>query len=282
MQWATIGALDTGNGEKLPMPDLARIMLTLRPTHQDTVPAWTGRAAHAWFLQALQHINPALSERLHDMQGVKPMTFSGLQPAPDGELLTLHPARPLWLRITTLHPDLTNITLNGLAPQWEGAAITLHDQPLQVESMALETATYSDLVEAFRHKKLRRYIRFKFITPTFFKSRGLQIPLPSPELVFGSLLQRWQTFSTVGIGIDDFKDFMHQKITIDQHNIHTRKISFARGQRGYTRGFVGEVTFFSQAKEQAYLAAWHTLAAFGAYSSVGAQTSYGLGQIEVI
>lgn len=261
------------------MNELARLTLRLRPTHADTIPAWTARAAHAWFLDSLRQIDPALSAAIHDGPGLKPLSVSGLLPAPSGELRRLHPRQPLTLHLATLHPDVTRITLNTLVPYWRRHHIILHDQPLRVEAIETSATTYGDLLAYHLDRSSRRSLSLRFITPTMFKKTGnRQIPLPLPEYVFGSLIDRWTAFSPVSLP-DDLREFAINHAMISRHNIQTRDITFARGRRGTATGFTGDVTFHFTSGQSPHLAFCHTLGAFAAFSGVGAKTSNGLGQV---
>ncbi len=273
------------------MPDLASLVLYLRPTHQDTIPAWTGRAAHAWFLDSLRRVQPELSAAVHDGQGIRPFTVSSLLGVGSRSLTTLRPERVYTLRVTTLHPDLTALTLHGLLAQWLADGVTLHDQPLRVERISVDerddpwagTDSYAALLERHtlngRGRQPPHRITFTFATPTAFKKTGgLQVPLPIPELVFGSLIERWMAFSPVPLH-PDLKTFVAQCCTVSSHRIKTRRLSFERSERGAVTGFIGEVTFAFQSSDRYWLSQVNMLSAFAMYSGVGARTTMGLGQV---
>lgn len=275
------------------MQDLASLVLTLRPTHQDTIPGWTGRAAHAWFLGSLRDVDPALSSIVHDRNGPKPFTTSSLGGVDLGDEVTLHPDRLYTLRLTTLHADVTRVALNGLAPRWLERGITLHDQPFRVEQISSDTdddpwagaASYADLLASHplsgKGSRAPR-ITLRFASPTSFnKTGGLQMPLPVPELVFGSLIDRWTAFSSVALH-PDLKTFVSTCVAVSDVRIESRRISFERADRGAATGFTGSVTFSLQSSERFWLDQMHTLAAFALYSGIGVRTTMGLGQVRVV
>lgn len=272
------------------MPDLASLVLRLRPTHVDDIPAWTGRAAHAWFLASLRRIEPALATIVHDSQGAKPFTVSSLLGVEGGPLIRLQPDHAYALRVTTLHADLTALTLHGLVPQWLSDGVVLHDQPLRVERISVDpvddpwagTADYTGLLEqhtlngAGRHPK--RQITFTFASPTAFRRTGGTIlPLPLPELVFGSLIERWAQYAPVALD-PDLRQFIAERVVLSHHNIRTQHISFERASRGAVTGFVGRATFTVQSAEPHWLQQMAILAAFARYSGIGVRTTMGLGQ----
>jgi CRISPR-associated endoribonuclease Cas6 len=270
------------------MPELAAMLLYLRPTHADTIPAWTGRATHAWFLQSLQRLQPELAAIVHDGDGPKPFTTSGLLGAESrGETVTLRPASRYTLRVTTLHPDVTHIALNGLVPDWLARGVTLHDQPFRVEAVSTDPADdpranaedYAGLLaRTTLARHVPRQVTFTFASPTAFnKTGGLQVPLPVPELVFGSLIDRWSRFATVALH-PDVRQFIAECVAVSQHRIQTRRVSYERAGRGAVTGFTGTVTFSIQSTDRFWLGQVHMLAAFAMYSGVGVRTTMGMGQ----
>ncbi|MBZ0281018.1 MAG: CRISPR system precrRNA processing endoribonuclease RAMP protein Cas6 [Anaerolineae bacterium] len=261
------------------MTDLASITLHLRPTHADTIPAQTGRAAQAWFLDSLRTLDSAVSAAVHDGSGqLKPFTARGLHPAPTGELMNLSPRQSYSLRVTTLHTDLTHLALNML-PIWR-QGITLHDQLFAVEHIEVASTTYADLLTRQPVSPSRR-LAFAFLTPTAFKRTGdLSIPLPLPEYVFGSLIDRWTRFAPAAPLHNDMRAWVMAHLSVDSHEIRTRRVSFERANKGVTVGFTGTVAYYAGNSELPFLAQLHALADYASYASIGAKTTVGLGQVE--
>ncbi len=262
------------------MSELASITLHLRPTHIASLPAWLGRSAQAWYLSQLQGIDPALSQAVHDGSRLRPFTLSTLFPVPQGDKLTLHPERPVHLRLTTLHDDVTRLTLNGLVPRWLTGGIDLHGQHLRVESVDTEVATFADLLRTAATQQQPRRQTLAFHSPTVFnRTGGLQVPLPLPEYVFGSLIDRWTAFASIPLA-DDLREFVTENVAVVDFEGRTRTISLERANRGQHIGFTGRATFHAQSGEQPYLTQWHALGLFAAFSGVGKHSTIGLGQVK--
>ncbi len=269
------------------MPELSAITLTLQPRHNALIPAWLGRAAQANFLQALEDVHPELSGAIHDAPGAKPFTSSTLLGARKrGEMSQLRRDDSLRLRYTTLHPQLTAIFHQGILPQWENGTISLHDQSLQVVEVQTASdntgwdgqADYKQLVDGASTKQT---ITMSFTSPTSFKrTGGYFTPLPQPELVFSSLLDRWNSFAPFRLP-DSLYEIFHTDIVIVNAHIQTETLSFARGYKGIVPGFTGKVTYrFSCGNEERlYL---HALAGFAKYSGVGVKTTVGMGQVRAV
>lgn len=274
------------------MTELASLVLRVRPRHQDTVPRWLGRAWQACFLASLRRINPALSAAIHDGSQLKPFTASNLLHDGRGELVDLHPQRTYDLRVTSLHPDLTQIVTNGLVPMWLDEGITLHDQPLRVEAISTDptgetwagATTYADLrgQHTTINPRPARQIRLHFASPTCFKKTGQQmIPFPLPSYVFNSLIDRWNAFAGSELS-PELREFVEEHVTVSDYNTHTRRISFERSGRGAVTGFVGHVTYAVGLPGDTLAQQVHMLAAYALYSGVGARTTMGLGQARVV
>jgi CRISPR-associated endoribonuclease Cas6 len=172
-----------------------------------------------------------------------------------------------------------------MIPAWLSGPVTLHDQPLRVERI-ITTAEedvwagvcdYGDLLP--KASQPPRTVSFQFASPTSFnKTGGQQIPLPLPEYVFGSLVDRWTRFSSVGLH-PDLKKLATECVVISQYRTDTRQISFERALRGSVVGFVGDVTFTLQTSDSVLRGQLHTLAAYALYAGVGTRTAQGLGQV---
>ncbi|MHB8625292.1 MAG: CRISPR system precrRNA processing endoribonuclease RAMP protein Cas6 [Aggregatilineales bacterium] len=288
------------------MAELSAIVLQLRPMHADSVPAGLGYAGQGWFLESLGQIQPEVATIVHDGNGAKPFTVSalrGVKPT-TGELLHLSPAQTYTLRVTTLAPDLTRLTLNTLVERWLTEGVRLHDQPFHVERIIIDreanpwagTDDYAGLLERYtvkpsRSRQAMRRLSFNFAAPTSFKKtvkpsddapehkvESQQLPLPLPDLVFGSLITRWSAMSTIALH-PDLARFVNECVVISQHRIQTRYVSFERSARGGTVGFVGDVTFNVLSGDSYWLGLLNMLAAFAVYSGVGVRTTMGLGQV---
>lgn len=269
------------------MPDLSAVTVHLKSQRNTRIPSWLGRAAQANFLQALESLHPELSRTIHDMPGAKPFTSSTLIGArKQGEMIQLGCDDPLHLRYTTLHPQLTAIFHHGILPQWENGKISLHDQPLKVVDIHMDdedkgSNTQADYKKLLDCASTQSTITMCFTSPTSFKrTGGYFTPLPQPELVFGSLLDRWNSFAPFCLP-DSLYELFHVGIAILDANIQTETLSFARGHKGIVPGFIGEVTyrFSCDVEERRYL---HALVDFAKYSGVGVKTTVGMGQVQAI
>jgi CRISPR-associated endoribonuclease Cas6 len=120
-----------------------------------------------------------------------------------------------------------------------------------------------------------RQISLQFTSPTTFKSGGKHIPLPLPELVFGSLLERWNSFATICFP-SEVKRYAAECLAISRYRLSSRVVPMKSG--GLRMGAVGEITYTTLNYDRYWMSVINVLAEFALYSGVGAGSGMGLGQ----
>lgn len=272
---------------------LISIILTLTSPAPASLPAHLGRANYAAVLSRLAQIDPALVQRIHDGDGPKPLTCSGLLNAPpQGESVPIAPNQPYYLRVTGLTPEVSQGLQQGLLHDppavWE-----LDHHPFQVVEVISDaarqpwsgTSSYETLAAAqlLRGEALPRQVTLEFASPTAFKSKEMHIPVPMPGLVFGSLVERWNTFSPVTIS-PELRRFGEEMVAISRYKLESRPVPSkpGAGKAGLRMGGVGRVTYAALGGDRYWLGLLHMLANFALYSGVGVQTSVGMGQVRLV
>jgi CRISPR-associated endoribonuclease Cas6 len=115
-------------------------------------------------------------------------------------------------------------------------------------------------------------IELNFLSPTSFKqSRGIQ-PFPLPELVFGSLLRRWNAFAPEELNFPA----VEWEGLVSAYELKTYALKMEGGSE---IGAQGWVRYRFSNTEQAKLAT--VLAHFAFFSGVGRKTSMGMGQTQL-
>ena len=274
---------------------LISIVLTLTPEAPATLPPELGRAVQAETLARLSEVDPALTEAIHASEGPKPLTCSGLVAAePEEEArparhpadsVGVWPGRRYFVRVTGLVERVSQALLATLVVR-PPARWTLHGQPFRVLEAVCDAA--AGRVDAGRPvartlaaaalqrgDRLSRTVTLEFVSPTAFKSLEMQMPVPLPGLVFGSLVERWNAFSTVALD-PDLRRFANERVAISRYWLESKPVP-AKG--GALRiGGVGQVTYTALDDDRYALAALNILADFALYSGVGVQTATGMGQ----
>ena len=148
---------------------------------------------------------------------------------------------------------LTSIVLKLLAP--EDATLPAH----------LGRANYAEVLQ-----------RLELASPTTFKSKGKQMPLPLPGLVFGSLVDRWNRFSPVTLD-PAMRTFGEELVAVSRFDLRSVLVQ-QKNQAGRV-GAMGQVAYVAEPYNRYWLSVFQMLADFALYSGVGVQTATGMGQV---
>lgn len=272
------------------LTDLVSLVLTLRPMPRAgdlaEAPMWWGRASQALALEAIGLADGGLAAALHEGDGPRPFTTSSLLgrfPARG-----LDPAGVYTLRMTALRRDVAGALAAAAAangPLGPGAEVELDRRAFCVESVARSPAvhpwaaatSYTDLAASYLVTAAPpdRQVTLQFTSPTAFKSQERHVPLPLPDLVFGSLIERWNAFAPLAFPVE-VKRYAAECLAISRFDLTSRP---APGKEGGVRvGGVGQITYTTLNYDRYWMSVIHTLAAFALFSGVGIQTAAGMGQ----
>ena len=133
------------------------------------------------------------------------------------------------------------------------------------------------LAELAAGARAARSHTFQFLTPTFFRSGTLTLPLPVPTSVFHSLQRSW-TVAALAVGLDP-PEARFPLLQMTELDIHTARLP--HHQRHWI-GFVGTVSIEvdrSATTDERQLV--HALTHLAPYSGVGAHTQFGAGEVSV-
>ena len=265
-------------------PELASIVLTLRPRQSAVLPLGLGRAAQALLLHWVQDVDPALAQALHDDRPVKPYTCSALwggRGLPRGQI-QVEPERVYRLRFTTLSSELTSSLLNFLSNPPESVELDRHTFALEgwtadpAGDAWAGQATYQDLAAPYLlvQKSPSRYVELDFTSPTTFRSGGRNVPIPLPELVFGSLADKWNALSPVAIS-PEVRRYAAECMAVASYDLRSRAWPF---KNALVVGGTGHCRYVMTVKDRYWMSVVQLLAEWSLFSGVGAQTASGLGQ----
>jgi CRISPR-associated endoribonuclease Cas6 len=260
------------------------LVLNLLPRSPIPASHLSGRHLHALFLDLVRSQSPALSETLHKQTTEKAFTLSALQTQSRNSMLQFQHERaiasgtPCWWRISLLDEALFGqlahlwLTLSLKQPWHLGAA------ELSVTSVLGTVGShpwagfcsYRQLYE--QASESDRQIKFQFCTPTTFRLTKYDSALPTKELVFQSLLRRWNQYSGT-----PFSEAILEPIFPSYFDIRTEIVMDSRSK---LIGCVGEVTFAILGDvEPETIRQINALADFALYSGVGRKTPMGMGMV---
>jgi CRISPR-associated endoribonuclease Cas6 len=199
-------------------------------------------------------------------------------------MVQLHPKQTYRLRVTTLHSDLTSILKHGLTGLWWRNGIQLHDQQFHLVNVQthgdwnIETLYYDLLSNASSNP----YLKINFGAPTTFKQTGQEmLPFPISELVFQSLLTRWESYANVPLEMD-IMSYVRHSVKIHAYKTQSQTARFIHGgHTEYVTGFTGEAVYHLGNNPQA-IQILNALGEYSLFSGIGMKTTMGLGQCRMI
>lgn len=268
------------------MGNLLSIVLTLQPQRETALPANLGRASHALFLRLLTAADPDLTARLHDADGPRPFTCSNLWGARSaGGQIAVSPEKTYSLRYTTLTGELSQTWRDQVLPALP-EQVDLDGEPFQVISTTVDpeahpwagASSYEKLAAPYllAQAPLPRQWRLRFASPTAFRSKGMTVPMLLPDLVFGSLVDRWNLWSPVAIS-PEVRGFAAERVAVGGFRLETRALPFKGGSLQI--GALGHCRYVMLGDDRYWRAAISALAAYAFYAGVGYQTTKGMGQV---
>ena len=147
-----------------------------------------GRAAHGLFLALCRDWEPSLSSALHDGDSPRPFSLSPLSEGVGGEGIRFRVALLDGRWEEAMLQALERVRNSGTTYPLAGA-----EARIAGVRMSAQASYESLLAEAGDTTRCR----LAFASPTLFRRSGVSVVFPQPELVFGSLLRSWNSFSPV-------------------------------------------------------------------------------------
>jgi CRISPR-associated endoribonuclease Cas6 len=223
------------------------------------LPLTLGRAIHALFFHWLELADSALAEKLHAQETlpISIVMVSGKSP------------RQMFLKIGIFQKKFLAPLLWGLS-QDLGNEITLG-------GVTCSLGHCVEIVQSSRFELLcqvpsQKEVSLQFLSPTSFKQSQVIQPFPLPELVFGSLLRRWNAFAPVEF---QFSPVEWRGMT----SAFELKTQVLKMKAGAEIGATGWVRYEFPDSNQAQIAA--TLAHFASFAGVGRKTAMGMGHVRL-
>lgn len=153
--------------------------------------------------------------------------------------------------------------------------IYLGDIPLQSKKPQGLTQIKSQTYEELLHGRLYRKVSYTFLTPCTFNRYRKDYPLPDPQLVFESLLKKWNAFSEKTLPEEEIRERILKEVSVAELQVSTQTAELSKEVK--MRGFVGKVRFFFHSEEVS--STLSPLVRFSVYSGIGRKTTMGLGRV---
>ncbi len=284
---------------------LLSLVLTLRPVRPLADVPHMGRAAHALLLDAIHWFDPALADELHAGSDLRPFTASDL--IGFSRKNGLSPDHTCLLRLTALTARTAQALLKATdpiarsereqpAPLRPGAEIQLGEALLRIETISdaqsrmsnvgqnhpwAWATTYEDLSAPWLlgRENPAKFVWMQFVSPTTFKVEGRHLPVPLPEHVFGSLLNRWNAYAPVAFPEEVYR-YAKECLALSSYELRSRGVMLKEG--GLRMGAVGRARYVSTNFDRYWMSLIQLLAEYAFFAGAGVGTGMGLGQCRKI
>jgi CRISPR-associated endoribonuclease Cas6 len=247
----------------------------------------SGRHLHALFLTLVSHVDQELGNALHGCQSHKAFTLSPLQISRDKRLQwnfknPIPANTPCWWRISLLDEQLFGkltklwLNLNPNHPWHLGPSDLLITSILGTPQSTQPWANASTYSQLYSHaSEVERSINFELATPTAFRQSQYDTALPTRELVFNSLLNRWNQYSGIEIPTISLESVFPSFFDIQTQMIADSRSKFI--------GCIGDINYRILGDvEPLDIKHINVLADFALYCGAGRKTPMGMGMVRRI
>lgn len=261
------------------------LVLNLLPRSPIPKTHLNGHHLHALFLELVHSVDPELAKTLHQQSSEKAFTLSPLQVDSRSNVLKFQYDRAIpegsvcWWRISLLDETLFGklahlwLTLNPEQAWQLGASelqvVSVLGTPQSDQSWA-NFVPYPQLYDQASDQN--RHIHLRFFTPTAFRVTDYDCALPTKELVFQSLLRRWNKYSLIPFTQDLINPIYPSFFKIQTSMVMDRRSKFI--------GCLGDITFQILGEvDPVMIRQINTLADFAFFAGVGRKTPMGMGMV---
>lgn len=162
-------------------------------------------------------------------------------------------------------------------PEVSASTVTFGDTHHDVLERRVEEHSFAELTQA---RPLRR-AELDVISPLYFSRNGRDLPLPEPELIVRSLLNRWDRYAPLPLAIpESVRRGLLSTVYLVAMNGSTMAGSV--GRTTTQTGFVGTVELgITRQADDTVAALFAALVHFADIAGIGAQTAHGFGAVRL-
>ena len=266
---------------------IGSVVFALRANQSGKLPEAQGRLLHAAFFQILKTHSVELAACIHENVRFKPFTVSELLPTKENRreryLHNISEGTRFYWRVTALEDRVLQAILSVSV----GYVLKVGSVSMAVENIMRNQAENKNagildvdqLIMACLSVKSVKQITFRFSSPVSFRSFQDDYPFPLPQLIFGSIADKWNLAGMpVSFEQDEVRAAASQLLPVYWQG-KTKQV-YLKKDRGIT-GFTGNFTFKTDMLPTEQQQLLLLLAQFSQFSGVGRLTGQGLGQTMV-
>ncbi len=182
-------------------------------------------------------------------------------------------------RITILEDKIYQTLINELI---QDKNIKITGQTLKLSGLYFAQTKMTRYAQVEEEETLYRILKknpgkltIKFISPTIFRRNNSNYIIPEPHLIFSSLARRWNSVCKINFEQETITEIVN-KLIVSNLKIKSEIMYYKNMAQ---TGFTGFITFDTKKLTPEEYSIILGLKKFGFYSSVGAKTSFGFGQI---
>ena len=264
---------------------LLSAVIHLKAIENGSLPMDMGPAVRAEFLKWVGEADSKTAGEAHDGDALRPYTISDLTGSFRAQrgFHLIEAGQSAWFRLTSLREAETRLLLDAVLPKAEGRNISLGRVRFQVQKVAKQEGEHPWARGSSCQALADRYFKstgqpadaleVEFVSPTTFHSDA-HVPLPIPEMVFGSWLERWNHFSPASLPrkTGELED---ARLALSRYKLETRAVHY---DKATWIGFAGRCRFRVLSDDEYWRRLANLLADFAFFCGTGAKTSFGMGQ----
>ena len=276
---------------------IGAVVYQLRAEQSALLPIVHGKWLHAVLFHEMAEYSTELADRIHGGNTIKPFSISELMfqkgeafdPAKmqktfrGQQCWKIQKGQKLFWRVGALNEEMLKFLLN-FKP---GSELLVKNIVFYLEEIIVDPIKNQDsgilderelMVQCLEEPDVNE-ITFRFLSPVSFRVDTQDVPLPKPELIFGSIADKWnQNRMPVPLRRDEINDIAMNCHLVDWNGKNIRRFYGTKhGINGFEGRFTFDVTKLNENDKRLFL----LLAQFSVFSGVGRLTGQGMGQTRV-
>jgi len=238
-------------------------------------------------LDLIHESNPALAETVHAPAKYKPVTVSTLYGCGkrSGETIHIPKLKEARFRISTIGKDLYEAVSTPLFQRLTSKGyLRIGNTDFHVLDVFVEPdedgrrgsrGIVTNFPELLQIGATSATVKLRFHSPTSFRQRGRNLPVPLPKQVFDGLQRRWEHFSPIALPCSITEE-VYDDLVVSQLSLRSR---IWKTPKTTSIGSVGYCTYTLLGNHGPEICrSLHTLAAFAFFAGIGHRTTMGMGQ----